>query len=153
MDQSVNLFDTVVSAQVAYHDMDDEILTEFHPWMPSIYFDVDPALLEIAAFISERNPSVRLGRTVTGEKFIEDDFRDAINQKYAPLSVDMETAGIAHVCYVNKIPFIAIRSITDTATHSGMDQFEENCQRASTISKDVVLDFLDELKRTAKESR
>ena len=109
--------------------------------------------MEIAAFISERNPSVRLGRTVTGEKFIEDDFRDAINQKYAPLSVDMETAGIAHVCYVNKIPFIAIRSITDTATHSGMDQFEENCQRASTISKDVVLDFLDELKRTAKESR
>lgn len=153
MDQSVNLFDTVVSAQVAYHDMDDEILTEFHPWMPSIYFDADPALLEIAAFISERNPSVRLGRTVTGEKFIEDDFRDAINQKYAPLSVDMETAGIAHVCYVNNIPFIAIRSITDTATHSGMDQFEENCQRASTISKDVVLDFLDELKRTAKESR
>lgn len=152
MDRSVNLFDTVVSSQAAYHDVDDEILTEFHPWMPSVYFDADPALLKIAALISERNPSVRLGRMVTGEQFIEDDLRDEINQKYAPLSVDMETASIAHVCYVNKIPFIAIRSITDTAAHSGMDQFEENCQRASTISKDVVLDFLDELKRTAKES-
>ncbi len=57
---------------------------------------------------------------VTGEKFIEDDMRDIINQKYSPLSVDLETASIAHVCYVNNIPFILIRSITDTATHSGI---------------------------------
>ena len=59
------------------------------------------------------------GRMVSGEPFITDDGRQKICNKFAPLTVDMETAGIAHVCYVNGIPFIAIRCVTDTAEHSG----------------------------------
>ncbi len=43
----------------------------------------------------------------------------------------METASIAHVCYVNGIPFIAIRSITDTSEESGVETFERNCVFAS----------------------
>ena len=82
---------------------------------------------------------------ITGEKFIDDNMRDILNEKYSPLSVDMETASIAHVCYVNKIPFISIRSITDTATHSGTQNFENNCSEAAIISKDVVLEILKEL--------
>lgn len=42
---------------------------------------------------------------VTEEQFIEDERRTEINEKYAPLSVDMETVSIAHVCYVNNVPF------------------------------------------------
>lgn len=123
MDKNINLFDTVISTQTAYHDVDDGILTEFHPWMSTIYFDADEKLLNIAKAISDKNKTVYLGRMVTGERFIEDNMRNSINQKYLPLSVDMETASIAHVCYVNKIPFISIRSITDTATHSGIQNF------------------------------
>ncbi|WP_312643851.1 5'-methylthioadenosine/adenosylhomocysteine nucleosidase [Hydrogenoanaerobacterium sp.] len=145
MDKSINLFDTVISTQVAYHDIDDEILTEFHPWLSTIYFDADPSLLNIAKVICNENKKVYLGRMVTGEKFIADDMRDHINEKYSPLSVDMETASIAHVCYVNKIPFISIRTITDNATHSGIDNFEKNCTQASIIAKDIVLDFLKEI--------
>lgn len=55
-----------------------------------------------------------------------------------PLTVDMETAAIAHVCYVNIIPFLAIRCITDTAKHSGVEHFEQNCKRASDIAKDIT---------------
>ncbi len=145
MDKSINLLDTVISTQTAYHDVDDGVLTEFHPWMSSIYFDADKNLLNIAKVISEKNKKIYLGRMVTGEKFIEDNMRDVINKKYLPLSVDMETASIAHVCYANKIPFISIRSITDTATHSGKENFDKNCEQASIVTKDIVLDFLKEL--------
>ena len=31
IDSKVNVFDTVISTQVAYHDVSDNILTEFHP--------------------------------------------------------------------------------------------------------------------------
>ncbi len=148
MDEKINLFDTIISTQVAYHDVDDGILTEFHPWMSTIYFDSDKNLLNIAKLVSEKNKTVHLGRMITGEQFIEDSMREKINQKHLPLSVDMETASIAHVCYVNQIPFIAIRSITDTASHSGIENFRKNCKQASDIAKDVVLAFLDELKRT-----
>ena len=58
----------------------------------------------------------------------------------------METASIAHVCHVNRIPFIAIRSVTDTETHSGSEYFEENCEKASIIAKDITVALLAELR-------
>lgn len=142
MDEKIELFDTIISTQAAYHDVDDDILTEFHPWLPSNYFNADQSLLNTAKDICSKNSKVYFGRMVTGEKFIEDDMRESINKKYLPLSVDMETASIAHVCYVNKIPFIAIRSITDTAAHAGIENFEKNCAKASIISKNIVLVLL-----------
>jgi adenosylhomocysteine nucleosidase len=148
MDEKLELFDTVVSTQAAYHDVDEKILTEFHPGLSSIYFDADESLLHAAQKTVQRiktGHTVYFGRMVTGEQFIEDDLRDEINDKFAPLSVDMETASIAHVCYVNRIPFIAIRTITDTATHSGIGTFEENCMQASGISKEIVVELLKEL--------
>lgn len=145
MDEGIELFDTIISTQVAYHDVDDEILTEFHPWMPSIYFNADETLIAIAKTLGKEN-RIHFGSMVTGEKFIEDNMRNSINEKYKPLSVDMETASIAHVCYVNKVPFIAIRSITDTATHVGIQNFEKNCKKASVIAKEVTLSFIDKLK-------
>lgn len=148
MDENINLFDIIVSTQVAYHDVDDGILTEFHPWLSSIYFNADENFLNIAKITCNKFTNVYFGRMVTGEKFIVDNMRDSINKKYSPLSVDMETASIAHVCYVNRIPFISVRSITDTATHSGTANFEENCTQASTISKDFVLEFLTELSKS-----
>ena len=74
----------------------------------------------------------------TGEAFIKDEGRKEINDKFSPLSVDMETASIAHVCYVNNIPFIAVRCITDTAFHSGNEHFEENVIKASEIAAEIT---------------
>ena len=146
IDPSVQLFDTVVSTESAYHDVAANILTEFHPWMPSVWFQSDPALLKAARAAAETCPyPIRFGRTVTGEQFITDDHRDEIIAGFAPLSTDMETAAFHHVCHVNGIPFIAVRTITDTAAHAGAGHFEQNCARASEISTQVVVDILKQL--------
>ncbi len=148
MDDDLEIFDTVISEEVAYHDVDEGILTEFHPWLESVYFKADKDLLELAQRIAynwKTENKIVFGRMVTGEKFIEDKNRAAINARHAPLSVDMETAGIAHVCYVNKIPFIAVRTITDTPSHSGVNEFEKNCDIAARISADIVRCILREL--------
>ena len=100
-----------------------------------------PALLDLAHQAAEKLKTSHhtvFGRMVTGEQFIVDENRDKINEMFAPLSVDMETAAIAHVCYVNRIPFISIRSITDTASHSGEENFERNCEKASWLSAEFV---------------
>ena len=83
---------------------------------------------------------------VTGEVFVADEGRQKINDQFSPLTVDMESASIAHVCYVNNIPFISIRSITDTASHSGTGHFEENCDKASIIARNVTVALLNELR-------
>lgn len=145
MDSRLEIFDIVISTEVAHHDIEKEILTEFHPWLTSIYFKSDESLLNLLKEVASQTKSenkVYFGRMITGEKFITDEGRDEINTTFRPLSVDMETASIAHVCYVNQIPFIAIRCITDTATHSGVENFDKNCIIASGLSKDIVLKLL-----------
>lgn len=146
MSEQIELFDTVVGELVTYHDVEDEILTEFHPWLKSIYFKSDNKLLETAKEVANTFKfPILFGKIVTGEQFIEDDKRDDINKKFTPLAVDMETASIAHVCYVNKIPFISIRTITDTVTHKGIENFEKNCEFASKISSDIVIKVIEKL--------
>lgn len=148
MDPALKRFDTVISTESCYHDVAADILTEFHPWMPSVFFPAGRDLLRRAgAAVSRTNPAGRVfwGRMATGEAFITDRDRRRINDEFSPLTVDMETAAIAHVCYVNRVPFLSIRCVTDTAAHSGAGQFEENCARASRIAADITLSLLDEL--------
>ena len=145
MDAQLKLFDTVIASKSAYHDVADDILTDFHPWLDSIWFSSDEALLSLAGEVMGSLPASRrclVGRVVTGEQFIVDENRDAINARLAPLSTDMETAAVAHVCHVNAVPFLAVRTITDTATHSGLDTFEANCEHASVLSADFVCKLL-----------
>lgn len=85
--------------------------------------------------------NILFGKMVTGETFIDNKGRSEIISKFNPLCVDMETASIAHVCYVNKIPFISIRSITDTEDERGVEVFESNCLMAAKKSIDFVKNF------------
>lgn len=151
MDPHLEIFDTVISTEVCYHDVAPDILTEFHPWMESVFFAADPKLISLSRTAVENlTPAGKViwGRMVTGESFITDEGRQKINQEFAPLTVDMETASIAHVCYVNHVPFIAIRCITDTAKHSGVDNFDENCAKASVIAKDITVALLEEIEKS-----
>ncbi|MCR5086538.1 MAG: 5'-methylthioadenosine/adenosylhomocysteine nucleosidase [Lachnospiraceae bacterium] len=153
MDTGLNIFDTVISTEVAYHDVDAGILTEYHPWMKSVFFAADDNLLKTAKDIAEHiqtGGKVYFGRMVTGEAFISDDGRQKIMDEFNPLSVDMETGSIAHVCYVNSVPFLAIRSITDTADHSGSGFFERNCKEASRIAKEFTMAVIGEMQKRGK---
>ena len=146
MKEGVQLFDTVISERVIYHDVADDILTDFHPWLKSNFFLADQELCAIArAYSRTSKHPVLFGTMVTGEQFIEDEKREEINRKFDPLSTDMETAGVAHVCYVNRIPFLAVRTITDTVTHQGIETFDQNCEAASEISAEIVLGILGQL--------
>lgn len=143
IDPRVRLFDTVVAERSVYHDVAGDILTEFHPWLPSAYFPSDSGLLSAAKTYAKtaRHP-ILFGTIATGELFVENKDRERICQNCAPLAVDMETAGAAHVCYVNRVPFLAVRSITDTSGDSGAGAFERNCARASEIAAEVTVGLL-----------
>lgn len=144
----LELFDIVISTEVCYHDVAFDILTEFHPWMKSIFFEADKQFIQLSKLAANKMKTankIYWGRMVTGESFITSKQRQKIEKKFAPLTTDMETASIAHVCYVNQLPFISIRCITDNATHSGKNNFEKNCAKASMIAKDFTISLLDEI--------
>ena len=150
MEKDLKIFDTIISTEVCYHDVAPDILTEFHPWMRSVFFAADETLIRLSKSAVGRLtlPGKAVwGRMATGESFITEEGRQKIYDEFAPLTVDMETASIAHVCYVNAIPFLSIRCITDTAEHSGIDTFDENCAKASSIAKDITVALLSEIRK------
>lgn len=143
LNPGVGRFDTVVAERSFYHDVSEDILTEFHPWMPSVYFPSDGGLLAAArAYAAEAGRPLRFGTIATGEAFIEDGDRERIYRARAPLAVDMETAAVAHVCYVERVPFLSVRTVTDTAGGSGAEAFERNCVQASKIAAEVTMGIL-----------
>lgn len=148
MDVKLRIYDTVVATECCYHDVAEKILTEYHPRMKTVYFESSPQLLGLAQNAVKRLGlrNVYFGRMATGEAFITDEGRERIMESFAPLSVDMETASIAHVCYVNGIPFLSVRCITDTAAHSGNETFHANCAEASETAASLTMEIIKELR-------
>ena len=146
--KELEIFNTIISTALAYHDVDKEILTEFHPWLESEWIKADQKLIALAQYIEHKyklNYKVLFGKMVTGEQFISSSEKHRIIDVFSPLSVDMESASIAHVCYVNNIPFISVRTITDNACAGAEELFELNCLKASAQSADFVKLMLKEL--------
>lgn len=143
MDPGVKLFDTVIAERSVYHDVAEDILTEFHPWMPTVYFPSDEELLSAARSYAETAENrILFGTVATGELFVENKDRAHICKTYSPLVADMETAAAAHVCYANHVPFLAVRCVTDTGEDSGAEAFERNCERASRLAAEVTVGLL-----------
>ena len=61
----------------------------------------------------------------------------------------LEAAGCGWVFYAQGIPFLAIRSITDTEEQSGIGNFEQNCRAASAIAKNITVARIRQLEQSA----
>ncbi|MBK1813240.1 5'-methylthioadenosine/adenosylhomocysteine nucleosidase [Clostridium sp. YIM B02505] len=130
--------DIVISNEVAYHDVASGILTEYHPRMEDVYFKADSKLIELsmeaARPLSVTN-KIYTGRIITGETFITHKEREYLVQQFDPLCVDMESGSVAHTCYVNNIPFVVIRSMSDNADENSSEQFKIN---AETVAQNSI---------------
>lgn len=149
IDERLAIGDSVIATEVCYHDVAGDILTEYHPWMPNDFFSSDPTLLALCRenITAHNKAKIYYGRIATGEAFIDEDGRAAIIKAVNPLCVDMETAAVAHVCYVNHTPFIAVRSISDTEAEHGESVFDENCNHAAGQSYHIVRQLLTQIRK------
>lgn len=141
--------DIVISSEVAYHDVSSEILTEYHPWMKDIYFKPDSKLLKLSETVAKSllaPHKCHTGRIITGEKFITHNEREHLINIFKPLCVDMESASVAHTCFVNNIPFIVIRSMSDNADENSSETFESNIEMAALNSLILVEGLIKKLR-------
>ena len=140
----LSVFHTVIATEAGYHDVSPEILTEFHPAAgPRVPVGCDaagpgppggrPGGAPCGVWTDGHRGDLPGGRGQTGGD----------RAAWHPLSVDMETAAVAHVCYVNQVPFLAVRTLTDTADQRGAACFEQNCDKAAWIAKEVTRTLLE----------
>jgi adenosylhomocysteine nucleosidase len=81
---------------------------------------------------------------VSGQSFVDNAaFRDWAHRTFDARVLDMESAAVAQVAYVNATPFIAFRSLSDLAGGDpGQNQARVFFQLASDNSAAVVRAFL-----------
>ena len=75
--------------------------------------------------------SVHFGPIASGdEDVVETERKRALHKSTGALAVAWEGAGGARACAFNRIPFVEIRGVTDTADHNAASDFEENLEVA-----------------------
>lgn len=120
LDPHLVIGDSVISTQAMYYDVEPSQLIAHHPQFPENHILADENMLNCCRCLVDNNEfsnNVYFGKIVTGEAFVKENREQLFLQNQA-LCVDMETASIAHVCFVFHIPFIAVRSISDIDIHT-----------------------------------
>ena len=146
INKDLKIGDIVIATDTMHHDIDttyfgDEI--GIIPRMNSI-FKADKNLIELALNASteiNQNNSIVTGRIVSGDKFISNtEEKNKILSHFKAFCVDMESAAIGQTCYLNKIPFAIIRSISDNADENNKyeDFFRDSAIKASNLLKTMI---------------
>ena len=116
----INIQDVVVSAQLCYHDVycgsaiDDTTVYGQIQGLPARY-QADPYLLRKSAELKVDDVKIHPGLIVTGDWFVDskEKAREIVGHFPEAKAIDMESAAIAQTCYINKVPFISFRVISD----------------------------------------
>ena len=132
--KDIEIGDIVIGEKLVQHDFD---LTAFNHEkgyitnVGSIYIDSDPFLVGVAEK-AEINTKVHKGVIASGDIFCtEEKMSQKIANKFNALCVEMEGASIAQVCFLSKIPFLVIRSISDSPNGNNKVDFDEFLQESS----------------------
>ena len=116
----IKVQDVVISAELCYHDVycgraiDDTTIYGQVQGLPA-RFQADPYLLNKAINLQTTDIALHPGLIVTGDWFVDskDKMREIVGHFPEAKAVDMESCAIAQTCYINKVPFISFRVISD----------------------------------------
>ena len=148
----INIGDIVVSTDALQHDMD---AVEFGypkgqiPGMKVFSFVANAALRETAVRVCQKvNPDIQVfeGRIVSGDQFVaRAEVKNEIIKEFAGYCTEMEGASIAQAAYLNGIPFVVVRAISDKADNSATMDYPTFERQAAQHCVNLVGEMLREL--------
>ena len=152
LNADINIGDIVLSTDALEHDMDAVAFgypAGQIPRMDTLSFKADEQLRRTAKEICEKvNPDVTVfeGRVVSGDQFISDkQKKEWLIENFAGYCTEMEGAAIAHAAYLNDIPFLIIRAISDKADDSASVDYPAFEAKAIEHSVRLLLALCEEL--------
>lgn len=149
LNAGLDIGDILISKDAIHHDMDVTIFGYQPGEVPQLgtrEFAADKRLMELAKTSCEKvNSDIHaiVGRVVSGDQFISGkEVKEHLIKDFQGDCAEMEGAAIAHGAYLNQIPFVIIRAISDKADDSAeMDYptFEKAAARHSArLVEDMV---------------
>ena len=151
LDSRLKIGDIVVSERAFQYDMDavgfgyapGEV-----PRIGTVYFEADRRLLGLAlgAVPEDTGCSVYPGLILTADRFVSDLKTKAhLRDDLHGMCCEMEGAAIAQVCWLAKVPFLIVRSISDGADNKALsdsETFDRIAARNSLlVARHVIRNF------------
>lgn len=147
--EQLNIGDIVIGKKLIQHDFD---ITAFgHPkgYISNVgeYVESDERLIkkiekEISD-IKENDFKIKIGTIVSGDIFCtEIKMKEKVRTKFNADAIEMEGAAIAQVCKLDKVPFIIIRSISDSPNGNNNITFDQFLEKASKRCAEIIKKYL-----------
>lgn len=146
----INIGDIVLATVAVQHDVD---ATGFGyplgeiPQMGIKEFPADEKLRELAATCSKKaNPDIQVffGRVASGDQFISNkDKKNWISENFDAYCTEMEGAAIAQAAYLNQVPYLIVRAISDKADDSANMDYGEFEAKAAENSVRLMVAMLE----------
>ena len=143
----LHIGDVAISTACVQHDMDTSPVGDPVGLLSGINvveLPADTTLVgELDKVCADAGVNHRLGVIATGDQFVTThERRDWIRDQFKAIAVEMEAGSIAHVCYVNKVPFASIRVISDEASGDVHIDYMIFVKKAAATSSDITLRWL-----------
>ncbi len=148
----INVGDMVISTDAMQHDIDVRGFGyEFGviPQMETSVFKAEERITDLAYRISKnvcKDIETHLGRIVSGDQFISDkEKKEWLSSQFGACCTEMEGGAIAQTAYLNQIPFLILRAISDKADGSAEVDYESFKAKAIEHGVDFVTEFVKAL--------
>ena len=155
LDPMLNIGDIVIGDELSQHDFDITAFGHAKGYITGvgdrIYCDENliKKFKKAINNLDDRSYEIKVGGITSGDIFCtEIDMKNKIYAIFDAECVEMEGAAIAQVCYLDNIPFIVVRSISDSPNGENAITFDQFVQLASKrcakILKAVLRDMTEE---------
>lgn len=141
----IDIEDIVIARDVLHHDVDATLFGYQKGEVPQlgiVSFQADEEISMLAGEVSKQvNPEIKVfrGRIVSGDQFIFDKKRkQEIKNTFEGFCTEMEGASIAQTAWLNGVPFVIIRAISDKAGDSEQMDYPVFEERAAKDSLRLV---------------
>lgn len=146
IDSKLKLKDIVISSDTTYFDVRKVQMKTCYPCQES--FKASEELIDICTEACKQilpiENSYYVGRIATGDNFVSDNkLKQFIAQEFKAYCVEMEGAAIGHVAYLNNIPFIIIRSISDFADDVAEKIYDDFEKEAAIQSAQMTIKMIE----------
>ena len=150
LNAKIDIGDIVISTDVVHHDM-DAVNFGYEPGqipqMDVFSFAADETLAKLAEEAClEVNPEISVfhGRIVSGDQFVADKaVKERIVNLFHGYCTEMEGASIAQAAYLNEVPFVILRDISDKADDSASEDYPTFEKKAAQHCINLVEKLLE----------
>jgi adenosylhomocysteine nucleosidase len=152
LNAALDIGDILISRDALHHDVDVTIFGYALGEVPQLgtrEFKADETLIRLAQESCGRvNPDIHsvVGRVVSGDQFISgNEIKEKLISTFHGDCAEMEGASIAHGAFLNSIPFVIIRAISDKADNSAEMDYPTFERAAAEHSARLVEDMMGSL--------